>query len=93
MKKILFCLAIFIFFATKVYADQYRLVVGKILSIDKNTAKVVIYSKVCSGKHTVYVKNTQAIPNNLIHKVNFVMQIDRNCSKVLLANPNSKGVQ
>ncbi len=93
MKKLFLILVFFAVFTNKVYADNYSLGVGKILSIEKNTAVVVIFSKACHGKRKVYIKNPQVIKKSLINKVNFIMQIDKNCSKVILANPNSKSVQ
>ncbi|OSS42783.1 hypothetical protein DESAMIL20_389 [Desulfurella amilsii] len=73
---------------SSISAFGYTLVVGKIISVDKNTAQIEILSKLCHGKHTVTVKNPQAIPVNLIHKVNFLMQIDKNCSSVVIGNTN-----
>ncbi|MGE4547106.1 MAG: hypothetical protein AB7E28_04960 [Desulfurella sp.] len=88
MKKLLWVSVVLAVMLGSVSAFGYTLVVGKILSVNKNTAQIEVLSKLCHGKRTVTVKNPQAIPINLIHKVNFLMQIDKTCSTIIIGNTN-----
>lgn len=82
-----------ILYVSKVDAQQYSLACGKIISIKQNKAEVDIFSKTCHGKHYVTIVNKKSIQDNLINKVNYIMQIDQNCSQVILANIHNKGAQ
>jgi hypothetical protein len=88
MKRIVCSLIVLFLVLNSISAFGSTLVVGKIISLNKNTAQIEVLSKVCHGKRTVTVKNPQAIPINLIHKVNFLMQIDKTCSSVVIGNTN-----
>jgi len=88
MKRLVWCLIALFLMLSSINAFGYTLVVGKIISVNKNTAQVDVLSKMCHGKHSVTVKNPQTIPINLIHKVNFLMQIDKTCSSVIIGKTN-----
>lgn len=88
MKRFILIFVVFILLLNNISAFGYTLVVGKIMFVNKNTAQIKILSKLCHGTHTVIVKNPQVIRLNLIHKVNFIMQIDKNCSSVIIGNTN-----
>jgi len=88
MKRVGWGLIALFLMLSSINAFGYTLVVGKIISVNKNTAQIDVLSKMCHGKHAVTVKNPQAIPINLIHKVNFLMQIDKTCSSVIIGKTN-----
>jgi hypothetical protein len=92
MKRLVLGLIVLVIMLISVRAFGYNLVAGKIISVNKNTAQVDVLSKMCHGKRTVTVKNPQAILINLIHKVNFLMQIDKTCSSVIIGKTN-RGTQ